>query len=152
MINLFEPSVSHRFLVSFFIGGTLSPVDISFQRVSGIGRTAEILRKRQGGDNTGEYNLPVHVSHNNIVLERGVMNATPLMMNFDRMLGTFRAQHSNIVILLLNHLWLPVCSWTVVDALPVAWTTGDLDANGNTILINTLELAYRDIHWMGVKA
>jgi phage tail-like protein len=71
---------------------------------------------------------------------------------FNDVLSEFHSRYADVVIILLNHLSVPVCSWTVSRALPVKWHMGDLDANSNAILINTLELNYSEMHWLGVKA
>ncbi len=80
------------------------------------------------------------------------MVLTPLTLFFNDVLGDFDAHYADLVIMLLNHQSLPICTWTVSDALPVKWQTGDLDATSNTVLINRLELAYSDMQWLGVRA
>lgn len=150
--NATEPMVAHRFTATFFLKNIPSPFDLSFQSISGLGRTLNVESLQEGGDNTGNLHLPTYVTHGNIVLERGVMVVTPLTLVFDQMLDAYKDSHSTIVILLLNQRNTPVCSWTLTKALPVRWDTDTLDANSNKILINTLELAYENMHWFGVKA
>jgi phage tail-like protein len=150
--KLFEPSVSHRFLTTLFFKDIPSPLDIRFQRISGLGRELSGSERREGGDNVGSLYLPERVKHTPLVLERGVMVLTPLTMFFNDVLSNFDAQYADLVIMLLNHQSLPICSWTVSDALPVNWQTGELDATSNTVLINRLELAYSDMQWLGARA
>lgn len=143
------PGLSHRFLATFFIKGVPSPLDMRFSRVSGLGREMQVATLREGGDNLGGVNLPERVSHGNLVLERGVMTVTPLTLMFEQVLGQFKSTYLNVVILLLDSQGRPSCGWTLTDALPVRWQTGDLDASGNSVLIDTLELAYHEMHWAG---
>lgn len=150
MSLLTQPALSHRFLATFFIKGIPSPLDIRFARISGLGRELRISEIREGGDNLGTLNLAERVTHGTLVLERGVAVVTPVTVMFDRVLGQFSNTYLDVVILLLDGLSRPLCSWTMTDALPVKWQTGDLDATGNTVLIDTLELAYHELHWMGV--
>lgn len=152
MSKFFEPSLSHRFQASFFMRRVLSPVDLRFQRISGLGRELSVKSFQEGGDNVGSIHLPERVTHGTLTLERGVMPVTPLTRLFSHVLDEFASVYVDVVILLLNPQLLPVCSWTLTDALPVRWQTGDLDANGNAVLINTLELAYHDIRWIGARA
>ncbi|KWN65855.1 phage tail protein [Burkholderia ubonensis] len=152
MDALFEPSVSHRFMATFFFLGLPSPVDLRFQRISGLNRQLEVTSLRPGGENVGAVSLPERVTHGPLVLERGVMTLTPLTKTFDDVLGSFELDYASVIIMLLNAYSIPVASWTLTDALPVRWQMGDLDANSNTVLINTLELAYREMSWLGVKA
>lgn len=150
--KLFEPSVSHRFLATMFFKNIPSPLDLRFQRISGLGRELKVSEQREGGENEGSLYLPDRVTHPTLVLERGVMVVTPLTLIFNEVLSSFDPQYIDLVIMLLNHHSLPICSWTVTNALPLSWHTGDLDAMSNTILINRLELAYSDMQWLGVKA
>ncbi len=151
--KLFEPEVSHRFLATFFFKGLPSPMDFRFQRISGLGKgELGVIVQRQGGVNTDNLYFPEHISRPPLVLERGVIVPTPLTLAFEYVLGGFDTTYLDVVIMLLNHQSLPVCTWTVTDALPVKWQTGDLDANSNAPLINHIELVYRDIQWLGAKA
>ncbi len=150
--DIFAPTVAHRFVATFFIKGIPSPLDMQFQSISGLSRELNVESFRQGGDNVGNIHLPLGVSNPNLVLERGVMMVTPVMGVFDRTLSTFNANYMTIVVMLLSDHFLPVCSWTLSNALPVKWSTDGFDANSNKILVNTLELSYEKLTWMGVKA
>ncbi|MCF7696883.1 phage tail protein [Mycetohabitans sp. B2] len=152
MSDIFEPAVAHRFIASIFFDKVPSPVDFRFQRISGLSRELQISSRHEGGDNIGNVHLPERVVHGNLILERGVMTLTPLTWTFNDVLSEFKSRYANVVVLLMNHVDVPVCSWTFTQALPVRWQTGDLDATSNTVLINTLELAYREMHWLGAKA
>lgn len=152
MKALYEPALAHRFVVSFFINNIPSPVDFQFQRISGLQRQIDVSSLRQGGDNLGSVHLPERITHGNLVLERGVTTITPLTLAFNEAMTSFHMRYMTVIVMLMNHLQIPVCSWTFVNALPVNWQTGDLDASSSTVLINTLELAYEKMHWLGVKA
>ncbi|QXF33213.1 phage tail protein [Photorhabdus luminescens] len=152
MNNLSTPSVSHRFIASFLFNNIPSPLDIAFQRISGLSRELQTTQHSQGGENARNVWLAEKIQHGNLVLERGVMTITPLTWVFDRVLRGEKAVYADVVIMLLNEHSIPVASWTLSNALPVRWSTGDLDANSNTVLVNTLELRYQDMRWLGVKA
>lgn len=150
--DLLAPSVSHRFMACFMFNGIPSPLDLSFQRISGLSRELNVTEQREGGQNASSYYFAEKINHGSLVLERGVMTLTPLTVVFDQVLSGNRVMYADVVILLLNHLSIPVSSWTLSNALPVRWQVGDLDASTSTILINTLELRYQDMRWLGVKA
>lgn len=143
------PSLSHRFLATFFIKGIPSPMDLRFSRISGLGRELQMTTLQEGGNNLGSVYLPERVQHGSLVLERGVMPVTPVTMMFDQVLGQFREKYLNVVILLLDGRGQPASGWTLTNALPVKWQTGELDASGSAVLIDTLELAYHELHWAG---
>ncbi|WP_391528941.1 phage tail protein [Photorhabdus akhurstii] len=152
MNNLSTPSVSHRFIASFLFNNIPSPLDIAFQRISGLSRELQTTQHSQGGENARNVWLTEKIQHGNLILERGVMTVTPLTWVFDRVLRGEKAVYADVVIMLLNEHSVPVASWTLSNALPVRWSTGDLDANSNTVLVNVLELRYQDMRWLGVKA
>ena len=152
MDKLFQPSPTNRFLTTFVFGGIPSPLDIAFQKVSGLSRELKVTPYSQGGQNAGNLYLADKVQHSPLILERGVMIVTPLTLVFDRVMQGEQMVYADIVILLLNHLSLPVCGWSISNALPVSWQTAEFDANANSIAVNRLELQYQDIRWMGIKA
>ncbi|MCW7549165.1 phage tail protein [Photorhabdus sp. APURE] len=151
MNNLYTPAVSHRFIASFLFNNIPSPLDIAFQRISGLSRELQTTQHSQGGENARNTWLAEKIQHGSLVLERGVMTVTPLTLVFDRVLRGEKAVYADVVIMLLNEHSLPVASWTLSNALPVRWSTGDFDANSNTVLVNSLELRYQDMRWLGVK-
>ncbi|WP_295032386.1 phage tail protein [Shewanella sp.] len=150
--DLFAPSVSHRFMTLFMFNGIPSPLDLSFQKISGLSRTLNTTSMSQGGENSRNYHFADKITHGSLLLERGVMTLTPLTAQFDKVLRGESVLYADVVILLLNHNRIPVSSWIISNALPVSWKTGDLDAHANSILINSLELRYQDMRWLGVKA
>jgi phage tail-like protein len=149
---LFEPMPTCRFLTTFIFGGIPSPLDIAFQRITGLSRELNVTSYSQGGENASNLYFADKINHGELILERGVMTATPLTVVFDQVMQGEKMIYADVVILLLNHRSIPVCSWTISNALPVYWKTGDLDANANTISVNTLKLCYQDMRWMGIKA
>ncbi len=146
---LSPPALSHRFQATFFVKGKPSSLDLRFARISGLGRELQVTTLQEGGDNLGNVYLPERVQHGSLVLERGVMPVTPVTTLFDQVLGQFQSTYLNVVILLLDGRGQPMCGWTLTNALPVKWQTGPLDASGSAVLIDTLELAYHQLHWSG---
>ncbi|KWI28414.1 phage tail protein [Burkholderia stagnalis] len=149
--QLREPSLSHRFKATFFIKRVPSPLDMNFAQISGLGRTLNVEELREGGDNVGAVRVPSKLNAGTLTLQRGVIPVTPATLLFNQVLSNFTSTYVNVVILLLSATGSPVCSWTLADALPIRWTTGDLDASSNAVLIDTLELAYREMHWVGTR-
>jgi len=145
------PVVAHRFMVNFLFNTIPAPLDIAFQRVSGLSRELEVSQYREGGENARNLWLAEKINHGSLVLERGVANASVLTTQFDRVLRRESSLWANVVILLLNASNIPVTTWTLTHALPVRWQVGDLDASNNTVLINTLELRYQDMRILGGK-
>lgn len=145
-------AVDHRFAAVILVKNVPSPLDIRFQRISGLGRELQTTVQTEGGDNTSTYHLPERVSQGRLVLERGVTLVSPLTAAFINAMTTAQPDYLTIVVMLMNHLNVPVCSWTCLDALPVNIRWGELDATSNMVLLNTLELECRSLLWMGAMA
>lgn len=138
-----NPPVGFHFLVSFLIGGVLpNPLDIRFQKVSGISSEIETTDIREGGENVFRHRLPNHVTYNNLVLERGFVVGSPLNIEFNVAMSTMEFAPSNVLVILLNEDSIPIAGWLFQRAYPVKWSTSDLDANNNGVVIDTMELAY----------
>jgi phage tail-like protein len=138
-----NPPVGFYFMVVFFIAGILpNPLDIRFQKVSGISAEIETTDIREGGENIFRHRLPNHVTYNNLVLERGMVIGSPLKAEFHTAISSMKFTPSNVLVMLLNDQNIPLSAWLFQRAYPVKWTTSDLDANANAVVIDTMELAY----------
>ncbi|WP_232455478.1 phage tail protein [Burkholderia ubonensis] len=156
---MFRPEPTNRFLTSFVFKGlpgfpfsVPSPLDIAFQQISGLNQTLGVTQFSEGGENARNQYFATKTQHGSLILTRGVMTVTPLALVFDRVMQGGQLIYADVVILLLNHLALPVCGWTISNALPVSWKTAELNANASSIAVNTMELKYQDIHRMGIQA
>ena len=135
-----ELLVSYRFVVIFM---TLFPVDIRFQKVSGLSSKVDTELFYEGGDNVLARHLPNKVQYNNLSLEKGRASMTiDALMQINEMFTSFTFNPVTIIVSSLNEIGLPLSNWVLEAAYPVNWSVSDLDANANSILIDTLELAY----------
>ncbi len=148
-----NPALSHRFGVFFAAGGILpNPIDFRFQRVSGISTEVQLETINEGGQNLHAHRLPGKVTYNNLVLERGYSTSpipSPLSLEFNAVFSRFKFSPSDVVITLFNEIGglstlgpVPVGAWLFMKAYPVKWSVSDLDAKANSVLIDTMELAY----------
>ena len=138
-----NPPVGFYFMVVFFIGGIVpNPLDIRFQKVSGISAEIETTDIREGGENIFRHRLPTHVTYNNLVLERGMVIGSPLNVEFNIAMSSLKFSPSNVLVMLLDSDSIPLYSWLFQRAYPVKWTVSDLDANANAVVIDRMELAY----------
>ena len=138
-----NPPVGFYFTVVFFVAGIVpNPLDIRFQKVSGISAEIETTEIREGGENLFKHRLPMGVTYNNLVLERGMVIGSPLKLEFNIAMSSMKFEPSNVLVMLLNSDSIPISSWLFMGAYPVKWTVSDLDANANAVVIDTMELAY----------
>lgn len=138
------PLLPFRFGVFFFAGGVLpNPIDIRFQKVRGLESKVETTTLSEGGQNLYEHKLPIGVRHENLVLERGKVLASPLQLEVGTAISFFHFYPSNVMVTLFDEEKKPSAAWFFVRAFPVSWSTSDLDAEArDSVVIDTLELAY----------
>ena len=143
--------LGYRFSVLFLAGGVLpNPLDIRFQKVSGLSATVETTSLREGGQNLYTHKLPERVSYESLVLERGVVIGSPLNLEFNAAMSLFKFLPSNVLVTLLDEGKGPLAAWLFMKAYPTKWLTGELDASQAGVLIDTLELAYTQMQIMRV--
>ena len=139
-----NPPLSYRFGVLFLVGGVVpNPLDILFQRVSGLGTRVDTHTVEEGGQNLYSQLLPNRVQHENLVLERGVVVGSPLVIEFNAAMSLFKFSPSNVLVTLLDNTRIPIAAWLFMKAYPVNWSVSDLDATANSVAIEHLELTYQ---------
>jgi phage tail-like protein len=135
--------LSFRFGVFFFVGGLIpNPIDIRFQRVSGLGATVALKSHSEGGQNLYTHRFPESIGYQNLVLERSAALISPLDIEFNIALSLFKFAASNTLVTLFDDDGVPTAAWMFLNTYPVRWATSDLDAKQNGIVIDTMELAY----------
>ena len=135
--------VSFRFGVFFFVDGLVpNPIDIRFQRVSGLGASVSLKTYAEGGENLYAHRFPEAIGYQNLVLERSAALTSPLDDEFNTALSLFKFAASNVLVTLFDDSGTPTAAWMFLKAYPVRWATSDLDANQKGIVIDTMELAY----------
>lgn len=138
-----DPPLSHRFGVFFFAGGVIpNPIDIRFQKVSGLSAEVNTTEINEGGQNLYAHRIPVKINYNNLVLERGMVIGSPLNIEFNVALSLFKFAPSNVMVTLFNDKSVPLAGWFFTKAYPVKWSVSDFDADANAVVIDTMELAY----------
>ncbi|HBH74164.1 MAG TPA: phage tail protein [Synechococcales bacterium UBA10510] len=141
--SLLGMPLSHRFGVFFFIAGVIpNPLDIRFQRVSGLSTRVETDPMNNGGKNIITKRLPKRLTYDNLVLERGFVVGSPLNLQLNDIMNEFKFFRSDVIVTLFNEDAVPISAWMFKEAFPVRWATADLNAQEDRILIDTLELSF----------
>ena len=138
-----ELILGFRFGVFFFAGGVIpNPLDIRFQKVSGLSAEVSLKEHVEGGQNLYKHQLPVRIEHKNLVLERGMVVGSPIELEFNAAMSLFKFAPSNVLVTLFGEDKVPISGWLFYRAFPVKWSTSDLDAADKKLVVDTLELAY----------
>ncbi|MBQ0733541.1 phage tail protein [Aquimarina celericrescens] len=155
-----NPALSHRFGVFFFAGGFIpNPIDFRFQRVSGLSADIQTETINEGGQNLHAHRLPGRINYNNLVLERGYSTSvipSPLGIEFNVAFSRFKFQPSNVLVTLFEEVGgiidtpVPIAAWLFMKAYPVKWSVSDFDAQANSVVIDTLEMAYTRIQSVSI--
>lgn len=151
--SAYFPPPAFAFSVAVVSGQATPPegdIDAAFQEVSGIDPKVDIEEVVEGGLNSHVHQLPGVTKHSNLVLKRGyVTKASALaqwaMQSVGSTLGS-PIQVQTLNIHLLGSDGQPLVTWTFMNAWPVKWEVGALDAsNSNAVLTQTLELSYATV-------
>jgi phage tail-like protein len=130
------PYLSFRFRIEFdnvIAGG--------FTECSGMQVETEVEEHREGGLNEYAHKLPKGTKYGTLTLKRGFMDATDLWdWNQDVISGV--AERKNLSVILMDSLGNDKIRWDVREALPIKWSSSELKADGNTVMVETLELVH----------
>lgn len=142
MPDVYYPPPGFHFVVKFEF--TPNVLDMSFQSVSGLSVEYDYETYKEGGENRFEHKLPVRTKYSDLVLKRGFVIAGSQIYTWCQQ--AFRDRlffPTNITIILMNDLHMPLKAWNVVQAIPKKWSVSDFNANENGVVVETLELTYR---------
>ncbi|MDO3641548.1 MAG: phage tail protein [Mucilaginibacter sp.] len=143
MADASYPPVGFHFKVTFSGIGDEN-IDSRFQNVSGLSMEMETEAKKEGGENRFEYALPVRAKFPALVLKRGLITKSQLLVNWcNNVFNNFIIEPKDLTVSLLNADHEPLLTWNVVQAWPKKWSLSDLNAEQNSIAIETFELQYQ---------
>jgi phage tail-like protein len=134
MIGVLSRAVAWRFYVQ--VDGIIYG---EFTECSGLEASREVTPFNQGGSLT-PIMLPGRVSYSNIVLKRGIISSA-LWDWFTAGDSSNLPEHRSLIILLATTDGIPLYHWDVTGVYPVNWTGPQLSADGNSLAVESLELA-----------
>ena len=117
--------------------------DVRFQAVSGLSVEYDMEEYKEGGENRFSHKLPVRTKYADLVLKRGMVTDSEVIEWF---LAAFRDREFtpyDLNVILMNEKSEPLRTWNVVHTIPKKWLVSDLNANENSVVIETLELSYQ---------
>ena len=117
--------------------------DVRFQTVSGLSVEYDVEEYKEGGENRFTHKLPVRTKYADLVLKRGMVTDSSVIK---WCLDAFRERifvPTDVNVILMNEKAEPLRTWKVAHAIPKKWLVSDLNANENSLVIETIELTYR---------
>ena len=116
----------------------------AFQECSGFDSTIDVIEHREGGENTTLRKLPGMTKFSNITLKWGITDDTELYAwHRQAVLGNLERKNGSIV--LLNRAGEEMVRWDFIRAWPTKYDGPDLNAEGNDVAIEMLELAHEGV-------
>lgn len=137
----YYPPVGFHFKVEFV--GIGNDNDCRFQSVSGLTVEYDTESFKEGGENRFEHKLPVRTKYSDISLKRGMLTNSLVITWCKQALENRLFLPVIVIITLMNEKHEPLKMWEVIDAWPKKWSVSDLNAQENSIVIETLDLAYK---------
>jgi phage tail-like protein len=143
----FDPYKNFKFRV-FFVGSTTPVAGVS--KVSGLKRTTEVVKHREGGDLSSSRKSPGKTDYEAITLERGVTHDTEFekwankVWNFGAGLGSevsLKDFRKDILIEVYNEAGQKALAYKIYRCWVSEFQAlSDLDANANAVAIQHIKL------------
>lgn len=119
--------------------------NMGFSKVSGLNFTRDVIEYRLGNSKEDDtVKLPGRTKFNNITLKRGMAVGDNDFFKWWTQVQ-FNNYKRDVVISILDEEFKPVVIWKVQNAFPVKLECSDLDAIGNEIIIESLEIAHEGL-------
>lgn len=138
--------VSSNYPVAFYFSLSFKGEDAAFQSVSGISKELTIEEIVCGGENRFKYRLPGVATSQNLILKRAVVAEDSKLLDWcasviDGGLANKIKPH-DVTVSLLDKFGNVSVKWTFYNAYPVKFALSDLNSQENSLVIETIELAY----------
>jgi phage tail-like protein len=104
-------------------------------------KTIEIMDYREGNEPTTPRKLPGLTKYGNLSLKWGVTDSLELY-NWHQQIVDGNIQRKNIAVVLINEKGDDQVRWQFVNAFPTKYDAPDLNAKGNDVAIETLEIVH----------
>jgi len=117
--------------------------EIRFMEVGGLAMELASEEIPEGGENRFVQKYPVRAKYPELVLKRGLLPRSSTFEWMSEAIQHLRIAPRNVDVKLLNAEHDPLVTWHFVNAYPTKWALADLNASGNTVAVETLQLFYQ---------
>jgi len=116
--------------------------ECAFQEVKGINVSLETKAYEEGGVLDYSHKLPIRAKYDNLELKRGFLHGSSLFTWINNAVRNFTFTPKLMTVYLLNELGNELVMWTFSNAYPVALKLSEFKAQDNSIVIESIEIAY----------
>lgn len=121
-----------------------SSIAASFTECSGLSVQVKKNVFSEGGVNDQQRIYLGHTEFGDVTLKRGVTDNQGFWKWISAVFSE-KISRRNVNILVFNQAGDTMMSWTLIGAIPIAWKTPTLQADGNAVAIEELTLAYEGL-------
>ncbi len=132
--------VGFSFLVK--VTGISGSYEGSFQEVTGINAKLDTIPLIEGGENRFVRRLPNPPKYDNLVLKRGMILSSELIDWARDAVEKFTFKTKTVTVSLIDEERNPMATWSFAAAYPVALKISEFKAQDNSLVCESLELAY----------
>lgn len=140
---MYTPPVGFHFKVEILGLDRAVDDDVRFTDVGGLSFEVGTEEVPEGGENRYIQRYPVRPKYPDLVLKRGLLKGSAVWDWIRDSIEALDIRPKNVDVKLLNEKHEPLMTWHLVGAWPVKWAVSDLSASSNTIVVETLQLAYQ---------
>jgi phage tail-like protein len=138
--KIYYPPTGFYFKVAFV--GIFGMHEGSFSEVNGLSVTISPEEVKEGGENRFTHRLPSPPKYGNLVLKRGMVLDSPLILWAQKCISEFTITPKTVVVQLLEENAMPIAIWSFFNAYAVKLDYSGLTAKEGQIVIESLEIAY----------
>ncbi|MDP8567981.1 phage tail protein [Methylophilus aquaticus] len=117
-----------------------------FQEVSGLDMEAPVIEYRRG-DNPAfsTIKMPGVKKYGNITMKKGIFKSDPKLWDWFNQIKMNTTKRVTVTISLLDEAGKPTMIWTLANAWPTKISGTDLKAEGNEVVIESIEVAHEGL-------
>lgn len=112
-----------------------------FTEATGFDATVDVIDYREGNDPTHVRKLPGLTKYGNITLKWGITDSIEIY-NWHKAVIDGNTQRKNISIVVIDEAGNDKARWNIINAWPTKYDPVDLNAKGNDVSIETLEIVH----------
>ena len=142
MVTEHYPPPGFHFKVTFELDG-VEENDFRFQEVSGLSAEVAVETLQEGGENRFSHRLPGRTKFPNLMLKRGFVASSRLIDWFRNAVESLEIKPVDMAVTLLDEAHEELTTWSFVRAWPLKWSFSNLNAQNNSLMIETVELSYQ---------
>ena len=112
-----------------------------FSEITGLEVRTEVEEQREGGVNDYVHKIAKETRYTNLTLKRGITDKTDLW-DWHQQVVLGDVERKTVSVIVLDEIGKEKWRFVFRDAYPVKWNGTDLNASGNTVFVESVELAH----------